>query len=99
MPKLTIRGTRFISGADAMFPRIAMGLRHSSLLNGCNDPSVRRDRSGWLGAKLEGEHASPMSLIGDGLSNSSDAPVAAALDQSSMEQVVSGSQSLKITVK
>ena len=46
MPKLTIRGTRFISGADAMFPRVAMGLRTSSLRNGSEDPSVRCDRSG-----------------------------------------------------
>jgi hypothetical protein len=48
------QGNEFISGVDAMFPRIAMSLGNSTLVNGSDDPSVRRDRAGRLGAKLEG---------------------------------------------
>jgi hypothetical protein len=82
---------KFISGMDAMVSRYAMSLGNIPLPNGSDNPSVRRNRSGRLRAKLERQHARPVSLIGDGLSDPSDAAVAAALDQSSMELVVSGS--------
>lgn len=80
----------FISGIDAMFSREAMSLGNFSVPNGSDNPSVRRNRPSRLRAKLKRQHASPVRLIGDGLSDPSNAAVATALDQSSMELVVSG---------
>src|ERR687898_934688 len=80
-----------------MVPRVAVGLGGFSLPNGPDDPSVRRDRSARLSPKFEGQHPSPMSLIGDGLRNPSDATVTAALDQSSMEEIVGSSPGEEIT--